>query len=429
MKNILNKITACIISIILVTPSGVFAADQNTSEKEIARIITSSENKADKTYNKEITLSIMAAMAIAEKEPNLRNLLCKGHMDGLKEMQALFYKWEVLTREYPNHIDLAFKNAKDNLLAKYKKELDLLWEKRNNLTFAQREERIILESKVFAIERITFIKEKSALALDMSVKPGVISDLAQRVVGKDFIEQVSLDITRSIDITGVHSYMGYNMNNVRETVIGFLNNIVDNRYSERTALTKRTELNAIAQADINIDVIRRTMSTEKGKESFRKFLQVLNERLPKKVGVIGITAVAVIGGGLLLLGTSEAGAQTISNSRLAVSRELKSALSVTPSLLSTKIITLRNAYGVNVVSSVIYENRETMLPLVKRQFAAMQMPEVKAKAARLMKDLQGTEDFDAAKDAAFKKAQVITAVRDNTYVKAFNAKMAPLRLK
>ena len=60
----------------------------------------------------------------------------------------------------------------------------------------------------------------------------------------------------------------------------------------------------------------------------------------------------------------------------------------------------------------------------------MQKPEVKAGAEYIFKEATaGTARLNAAKEAEFKRKQVITAVQDNTYVKTFNEKMKPLKLK
>jgi hypothetical protein len=60
----------------------------------------------------------------------------------------------------------------------------------------------------------------------------------------------------------------------------------------------------------------------------------------------------------------------------------------------------------------------------------MQKPEVKAGAEYILQEARGGfARFDAAKEAEFKKKQIITAVQDNTYVHTFNEKMKPLKLK
>jgi len=397
MKIYINKIIACIISLMLVIPCDAFAAAKNINEKDIALLITSHQKSSDKTSRNEITLSMISAMAAANREPELEKFITQGEDEAFEEFATLNSKWEEIIPEYRNYAKVAFKNTKANLTEKYKKALQPLLNRKTALSIEEREQRILLESKLFTLDRIVFSERSQHFIITNSMaNHAIISDLSKAIVGREFVEDVSLDIATSIDITGTHGYMGYSIRDIRETVIRFLNDIVEYRARAKMAPSFPMSLSCEAQADLNISAIKRTLSLERGRESFREFLRLLNRRLTNG-GLLGIGAVAVIGGALMLTGSSQASAQTVSNPRLFVARELKSTLQKTPSLMAVKTIVLRNTYGTDLVASVIYENKDSMLPLLKKQFADMDRPEVKAQAAAVIRQ------FGAASAGAEKK--------------------------
>ena len=430
MSDTLQKFTSIAISLMLLLPNTVGAAVQNASQQEVAKIITSAESPADKSGMKEISLSVVSAMVLSEDLPRLQSLTQTGHDNALKEFRAEYTKWFNLISDDPKGMQIACKNAKEILIRKYKQELEALWPRRYILTHAEREQRVLLESKLFTLENIR-LSEGKTIVVDTAIKnTKLISNLTADIMGREYVENISLQIAKSIDISGPHGYMGHSINSIRETVVYFLNDIVKTtrRAMHGSTLDKRL-LNAAASEN-SVKVLARTITSREGQNAFYDFLNLLQYRLTRGGATLGIAGGAVIGIGLLFMTSSHASAHNISNSRLAISRELNATLNATPSLLSTKIITLKQVYGAPLVASVIAENSATMLPLVKQQFAAMQKPEVKAGAEYIFKEATaGTARLNAAKEAEFKRKQVITAVQDNTYVKTFNEKMKPLKLK
>lgn len=429
MRDTLNKFTSIIISAMLLIPNTVGAAGQNASRQEVAKLITSAESSSDKSGIKEISLSIFGAIFVSQELPSLASLVETGHTNALSEFRAEYTKWYNLIPEDYRATEIACKNARDILIRKYKKELDALWPRRYHLTHAERETRVLLESKLFTLENIRIVDSK--VVVDNALrKPQLISNLTADIMGREYVENISLQIAKSIDISGPHGYMGYSVNSVRETVIGFLDEIVrtTRRAVKGSTLDKRL-VNVLASEN-SVSALARTISLREGQDAFYDFLNYLQFRLTKNGASLGIAGGAVIGIGLLFMTSSHASAHNISNSRLAISRELNATLQATPSLLSTKVITLKQVYGAPLVAAVISENSATMLPLLKKQFAAMQKPEVKAGAEYILQEARGGfARFDAAKEAEFKKKQIITAVQDNTYLRTFNEKMKPLKLK
>lgn len=426
MKHIFDKLTACIISMILITPSGLFAAgEQKTTQKDIARLITSAETPSDKSHGREITLSIMGSMIVLDELPNLGKIVADGERSTVLEFRTEFNKWYMLIKEDYRAQDIAFKNAKEILARKYKKEIDALWPRRYTMTLVEREKRVLWESKLFTLERLRLVKDRGIVLVKSIDNPKIINRFSMEIMGREMVEKTSLDIARAIDISGPHAYMGFSIKNIRETVIELLNDIVKTSYRSVNGSTLDKRVVAAAQAENATKVLARTISTESGQHAFYDFIRTLEYKLAKGGG-LAMAAGAVIGIGLLFTASSQASAKDISNSRLAISRELKATLNATPTLLATKVITLKNAYGAPLVSSIIYENKDAMLPLLKKQFANMRNPQV----VDCVNELLGENAFDSAKmESEFKRNQVITAVRDNTYVKTFTEKMAPLKLK
>lgn len=429
MNDILNKIFSLFLAFILVSPSFAFAAGEgDMSQKDIAKLITSSESPSDKGHGRELALSIMGAMFVTEELPNLYKLVETAEGRALKEFKAEYSKWYNLMPEYYRAEQLACKNAREQLIARYQKEIDYLWERRYNMSAAERESRVLIETKMFLMENITYIKGRG-IVINTSLKnPELISRLSMDIMGKNYVEEISARIAKSIDISGPHAYMGYSVRNIRETVIGFLNDIVKTTYRAVNGSTHEKRLINAAKSENSVKLLAKTIALHDGQDAFMDFLRKLEYRLEKDPR-LGIFAGAVIGIGFLFAASSNASAHNISNSRLAIARELKATLNATPSLLSTKVIALKNVYGTSLVSSIVYENRDAMLPLLKAQFALMKNPKVIAQTEILLNGIEGAPSFNAERDAAIKKAQIITAVQDNTYVKRFNEKMAPLRLK
>ncbi len=429
MSETLNKFTSIAVALMLLIPNTVGGAVNKPTQQEVAKLITSAESPADKSGMKEISLSIFGAIAMSQELPSLYSLVETGHSNALNEFRAEYTKWFNLISDDPKGVQIACKNARDILMRKYKTELDALWPRRYVLTHTERETRVLLESKLFTLENIRFLEGKGIVFDPALRNPQLISNLTADIMGREYVENISLQIAKSIDISGPHGYMGYSVKSVRETVIYFLNDIVKTTRRAVHGSTLDKRLINVAASENSVKVLARTISLREGQDAFYDFLNYLQFRLTKGGAALGVAGGAVIGIGLLFMTSSNASAHNISNSRLAISRELNATLQATPSLLSTKVITLKQVYGAPLVASVIAENSATMLPLLKKQFAAMQKPEVKAGAEYILAESRDAARLNAAKEAEFKKKQVITAVQDNTYVRTFNERMKPLKLK
>ncbi len=428
MNKFLTKFTSIAISLMLIIPNTAFAAGRNASQREVAKLITSAESPSDKSGLKESALGILSAIFAKKELINITSIVDSGEALAVDEFEREYRKWFNLISDNPDARIIASKNAREVLIKKYKAELELLFPKNSHMNYSKRAGRVLLESKLFTVENIYYTKHGTIAVTDAIANSKVISKFSADLMTREYLESLSSDLAKAIDISGPHGYMGYSMRNIQETVASFLNDIVENSHKALHAGTYEKRVVAMASADRAIRAILRAVFVPEAKESFSHFLSYLRQTL-KKGGPLCLAGGAVIGIGLLFMASSNASAQNISNSRLAVSRELNATLNAAPSLLAAKVIALKQVYGTTLVSSVISENSATMLPLLKEQFAAMQRPEVKQYADYLLGETFDSANADAARDIAVKKAQVITAVRDNTNVRIFNEKMKSVKLK
>lgn len=102
----------------------------------------------------------------------------------------------------------------------------------------------------------------------------------------------------------------------------------------------------------------------------KTFLRQVTKELKGKGGAIGVGAVMLASVALIFVAQPTYAAQ-VSNSRLAVQRELSFAYQNTPDLFLAQVIKAKEQYGLNIVSSVMYEKQDAYYPLFKAQSDVM----------------------------------------------------------
>ena len=99
-----------------------------------------------------------------------------------------------------------------------------------------------------------------------------------------------------------------------------------------------------------------------------KFLDQASKSLGKKGTMWAIASILPASIACILL-LNEEERTPISNNRLAVQRQLQTAYAAGAQVFALKAISLKNKYGLELVSSVIYENRAKFYPVLSEQIA------------------------------------------------------------
>ena len=112
------------------------------------------------------------------------------------------------------------------------------------------------------------------------------------------------------------------------------------------------------------------------KEAANTFLSRISKEVKGKGGIIGLGVILVAGTALVLI-SGNAQAATISDSRLLAQRELAFSFQNTPDMFLVTVLNAREKYGIEAVSSVIYEKQKDYYPLFANQLQVMSDPKGK----------------------------------------------------
>ncbi len=122
------------------------------------------------------------------------------------------------------------------------------------------------------------------------------------------------------------------------------------------------------------------------KRILSKFLTQAEKSLGKKTAITALASLFVsIAIAALMLG--EEGQQEISSSRIIVSRQLAQAFEAGPQVFTLKALYLKQKYGLEVVSSVIYENQAKYYPALQGQLALFENKENRLLADFITQDM------------------------------------------
>ncbi len=158
----------------------------------------------------------------------------------------------------------------------------------------------------------------------------------------------------------------------------------------RTILKLNTQMERVeaaaagAQADDAIKAAFKTIEQLKAikvpnattEKMVKDFINSATRRLKGKGGAAGAVLVMVGGTAAMLMTSADANAQVVSNNRIAVEKALADSYKNNPELFTANAVALTRNYGDNLVSSIIYENQATYLPVLETQVKVAKIPEV-----------------------------------------------------
>ncbi len=138
---------------------------------------------------------------------------------------------------------------------------------------------------------------------------------------------------------------------------------------------EKNKISAIIERDAHALAEIAVKSEAKGiREAAQNFLTRISKEVKGKGGLIGVGAVLVAGTALLFL-SGDATIGIVSNNRLLVQRELAFSFQNTPDMFLVSVVNAKEKYGIDAVSSVIYENQAKYYPLFAAQMDVMRTPE------------------------------------------------------
>ncbi len=117
-----------------------------------------------------------------------------------------------------------------------------------------------------------------------------------------------------------------------------------------------------------------------------KFLTQAEKSLGKKTVITALASLFVTIAITALVAGEEV-KQEISSSRTIITRELSQAFKAGPQAFTIKALYLKQQYGLEVVSSVIYENQTEYFPVLQQQLAYFENPENRLLADLVTQDL------------------------------------------
>ena len=123
---------------------------------------------------------------------------------------------------------------------------------------------------------------------------------------------------------------------------------------------------------------------EVSRNVLKEYVADISSLLKDKGGIVGLTVVGIAGAATLLLSSCSDG-YGISNNRVIVQRELSKTFAKYPEIFAAKVLMLKDKYGLETVSSVLYENKQ-MLPLLQKQMGYFSSPAIRREAFKVMQN-------------------------------------------
>ncbi len=169
---------------------------------------------------------------------------------------------------------------------------------------------------------------------------------------------------------------------------------------------------AIAAAEKTIEKLNKVSFRPEGylTRVHRKFLSTCSAHLKGKGGAVGAVLVAVSAIGVLTMSSVESQASMVSNKRLVVENILEDSYQNRPELFGYEVFLLKEKFGEQLVSSVLYEKRTRYMPLLEEHLELIKLPVVQELAKELMdkqieyelsvdlNDLEGLNKFGTLKE-------------------------------
>lgn len=222
------------------------------------------------------------------------------------------------------------------------------------------------------IKKLTEIAAKESPEIQNSVNV-LTSQLNKEIELKHF-----RDVLENMEMQGQKAYAGQAAHH-SDLIFKLTSEINNNVRKLSSAETEeaRAKLSSYIERDSKQLAELAAKSEVKGvKEAASAFLSRLGKSLKSRGGIIGIGIVLVAGTTLMLISGSEQPSQ-ISNKRLLAQRELSFSFENTPDMFLVSVINAKEKYGIEVVSSVIYEEQARYYPLFLSQINVMNNPKGK----------------------------------------------------
>lgn len=400
LKNITTQLTACCISMALLTPTSVCAAEFSTrkSQEEIKNLLSAknTQGKAIKTSDL-VTLSLLSAAVAgaggayagslwqkakttAVKDATIKELGNKiaalekalkieareqaSILHVLDEQSFLFAK---VVRPGQNAFEkdltkaqlLGFNSGYDAAFRGSEQLSEVYYQRGFRAGYEQKAADGLTSGKVIAATKRAKVSAAEADALISSLKQEII-----RLEG---------DLGVLKHLTG------------QDREIVSLMAQVNKKISSLT-LTPRSEQSVAVEREINsaLNALKQVPVNGVKKEFVDSFANSVLCRLKTRGGLLlSVGTLALFSAGVIAMSKDKA-AHAVSYTRLNIQRSIKGVYDSRPELFATQIIILKEQYGAELVSSVLYENQE-YLPLLQAQLRVISSAELR----KLMRSFTG----------------------------------------
>lgn len=359
MKNIFIKTIALTLSFIIAFPSVSFA-NKNKSQTDIAKMISSVFDNEDSAKKALLALFCLSGGAVAGygavKKIKANNAKAAIYKDPLvSEVKARF------EADLKRSRGGSFESVQNVITGQYKRRTNQLNKQLENVeSLSEQKISKIMEEKI-TVQR----KMDIALSMDIDVSGKVM--YKERTVTGKFIDDIA-------------SMVAYDAGGKKKLAVKTSNLLKRlNVDIKEVSLAKEPSAQALARTKAlqTVEEISALPSSSAYVEKrLSEIVRVARENIRGKGGVAGIAVVAVLSAVWALSSSTEENVKLVSNNRLAIERELKETFKKNPDLLSAKVAILKDIYGLQAVSSVIYENQYSMLPVLEKQIKIISNPHV-----------------------------------------------------
>lgn len=145
----------------------------------------------------------------------------------------------------------------------------------------------------------------------------------------------------------------------------------------------------------------------------REYISHIYRKISGKGGLLGISLIAATGTAIILMDSTEASAKTISNKRVFVTRELMLTAETAPDIMLAKVLILKEQYGLDLVSSVIYEKQDKLYAPLAAQIAVAENADSRSQAQAFF------DKLSKEKSAEAKEAELLKQLKEEAWTDNF----------
>lgn len=390
LKTIATQLTACFISMALLTPTFVCATDISArkSQAEIKKLISAQETQGRKIQTSDlVTLSLLSAAVAGAGGAYAGALWQKAKTTSAKEilikkletkvsflnqalqieereqgrlLRVLDEQGDLFAKMIKTTGNVAEKDLRKAELSGFNRGYDAAFRGAQELSevYYERGYRMGYEQQateeLISTKNITYPKNGK---ISKTEAKAIISSL------KEEISRLQGKLGTIKAMTGEDGKIVHLMS-LANKKIGLL---ISSPRSEKTKLLEQ-EITAV------INTLKKVSATGVKKEFIDNFANSILCRMKTRGGFISLAGIALFSAGMLAV-SQRKDVASVSYTRLNIQRSVQNVYENNPELFATEILVLKEQYGADLVSSVLYENQHYM-PLLEGQFKLITSPQL-----------------------------------------------------